>query len=368
MSSWGRILRLTAAFVYLLVVVGAAPLHAQPAALVPTPLHQFFDANGDPLDSGTLTFYAAGTTTPQDAYSDASLSTPVSNPYTLTAAGRTSTAIYLSSSLSYKILLKDSAGSTIWTVDHVAGGMYLARSAMAPQVVTTTATGTQNDLSLASCVTSAPCVLRANNATALTINGFSALTAGQILTVVSVGAGDVFLAHQNSSSTASGRMINFATSGSTPLAAGAGVASFVYDGTTQRFRLVAHEQGAWLTPTYAAGDYTAATGNWTVDSGDVSAFRYRLNGRRLEVQLLIATSDVSATPATLKRAVPGGYTLVAGPSQHARVNNAAAGYASGLAVANSTVIDFYATLAGGGWSLTSSDNTSLEGAFAFEVQ
>lgn len=350
------------------MTLAVQPLHGQSAASLPVPITQWFDASGDPLNAGTLTFYQAGTTTPLDAYSDVSLSTPVANPYTLTSAGRTEVPIYLSAANSYKIVLKDSGGSTIWTADNISGGVYLARQAMAPQVVTTTATGTQNDLSLASCSTSAPCVLRANNATDLTINGFSALTSGQRLTVVSVGAGNVFLAHQNSSSTASGRLINFATTGNTPLAAGSGVATYVYDGTTSRFRLESHEQGAWLTPTFAAGDYTAASGNWTVDSGDVAGFRYRLSGRRLEVQMLITGTDVSATPATLKRAVPGGYTLVAGPSQHARVNNAAAGYASGLAVANSTVIDVYATLAGGGWSTTASDNTSLEGVFAFEVQ
>lgn len=368
MASYRRILRAIGVGVYLLVTLAVQPLHGQSAAVFPVPITQWFDASGDPLNAGTLTFYQAGTTTPLDAYSDVSLSTPVANPYTLTSAGRTSVPIYLSAANSYKIILKDSAGSTIWTADNISGGVYLARQAMAPQVVTTTATGTQNDLSLASCATSAPCVLRANNATDLTINGFSALTTGQRLTVVSVGAGNVYLAHQNSSSTATGRLINLATSSSTPLAAGSGIADYVYDGTTQRFRLVSHEQGAWITPTFAGGDYTAATGNWSVDSGDVTECRYWLRGRALLIDLAVSTTDVSATPATLRRAVPNGYTIVSGADTLVRVSDAGASSVVGLARPAVTTIQFFSTVAGAAWSLTSSDNTTVNGYMTFEVQ
>src|SRR3954462_14212736 len=37
----------------------------------------------EPLDGGTITFWAAGTTTPQNAYQDVSLTIPWPNPLTL---------------------------------------------------------------------------------------------------------------------------------------------------------------------------------------------------------------------------------------------------------------------------------------------
>jgi microcystin-dependent protein len=41
------------------------------------------NASLEPLDGGTITFYAAGTTTPQNAYQDVSLTIPWANPLTL---------------------------------------------------------------------------------------------------------------------------------------------------------------------------------------------------------------------------------------------------------------------------------------------
>lgn len=90
--------------------------------LLPALPPQFFDNNGNPVASGTLTFYASGTTTPQNIYSDTALSTTLSNPLSLNSAGRPCTGtpcstevnIYLQA-LSYTVVLKNSAGSTLWT-------------------------------------------------------------------------------------------------------------------------------------------------------------------------------------------------------------------------------------------------------------
>lgn len=80
---------------------------------------QFFDANGDPLASGTAYFYQPGTTTPQQTYSDTSGALNASPGVPLNSSGRpTSGAIYLDASLSYKLLVKDSLGVT------VPGGTY----------------------------------------------------------------------------------------------------------------------------------------------------------------------------------------------------------------------------------------------------
>lgn len=85
--------------------------------VMPLPKFFFVDTNGAPYAGGSLTFYASGSTTPQDSYSDA-IGTPNLNPLTLDSAGRAT--VYLAPK-AYSIVLKDSAGVTIWTIDPVFG-------------------------------------------------------------------------------------------------------------------------------------------------------------------------------------------------------------------------------------------------------
>src|SRR6185312_7646008 len=92
------------------------------------PVLQFFDSNGNPLAGGSLSTYAAGTSTPQATYSDSALSTPLPNPITLNSQGMPQTGagsvtvIYLSAN-SYKFVLADSGGTTIWTADNIGGSI-----------------------------------------------------------------------------------------------------------------------------------------------------------------------------------------------------------------------------------------------------
>ena len=79
---------------------------------------RFFDANGDPLSGGLVYTYLAGTTTPLATYSDQEI-TPNTNPVVLDSNGEAD--IILAAASTYKIVLKDSAGVTQWTVDNVAG-------------------------------------------------------------------------------------------------------------------------------------------------------------------------------------------------------------------------------------------------------
>lgn len=81
------------------------------------PFPQFNDANGDPLASGSLTFYIVNTTTFQDTYSDKDFTTANDNPLSLDADGRASTEIWLDDTKDYRVLLKDSLGATIWDAD-----------------------------------------------------------------------------------------------------------------------------------------------------------------------------------------------------------------------------------------------------------
>lgn len=80
---------------------------------------QAFDSNGDPLSSGKLYTYAAGTTTNQATYTTQALNVANANPVVLDSNGRA--AVWLDSSLgNYKMVLKDSADVTIWTTDEIA--------------------------------------------------------------------------------------------------------------------------------------------------------------------------------------------------------------------------------------------------------
>jgi hypothetical protein len=170
-------------------------------------------------------------------------------------------------------------------------------------VITTTSTGTQNDFAPGLIGNT---VVRCNNATLLTINGLSGGYDGQRIVLVSVGAGQVDLAHQAAGSSAANRFINFATSGTTSLAAGSGTAEFVYDATTARWRLLEHEQGAWIafTPTLSG-----TTQTYGVQSG-----AYMLRGRTVSVSiyiLLTAKGNASGVVNNLPFTAAGAPTFTA---------------------------------------------------------
>lgn len=78
--------------------------------------HQFLDNNGDPLASGTIETFLAGTSTPVATYQDAALSVSNGTTITLDSAGRA--RIFLDA-LSYKFVVKNSAGATVTTLDNV---------------------------------------------------------------------------------------------------------------------------------------------------------------------------------------------------------------------------------------------------------
>jgi hypothetical protein len=87
------------------------------AQLTPVPKFKAFDDNGNPLSGGKLYAYSAGTTNPQNTYTDQAAGTPNANPIVLDSRGEAN--VWLDNSLSYKLVLKTSADVTIWTVDNV---------------------------------------------------------------------------------------------------------------------------------------------------------------------------------------------------------------------------------------------------------
>lgn len=82
------------------------------------PQIQWFDSNGDPLASGSIVTYAAGTTDSQLAYQDSSASVAHSATITLDSAGIAE--LFLDTSLpDYKFVIKDSGGNTVQTIDNI---------------------------------------------------------------------------------------------------------------------------------------------------------------------------------------------------------------------------------------------------------
>jgi hypothetical protein len=286
MTSRARTRRIVG-LLYFCLLLSRLSVQAQPASLMPDAFPQFFDNNGNPLAGGTLTFYFAGTTFPQIAYSDSDRITAIANPLTLGSDGRPPISIYLAAN-SYKIVLKDADGITIRTADNVTDANYVAGQALLPTVQHTTATGIVNDFDLSGSAgggtnldSHASIVLRCNNAAPLFISGFSFGYPGQRLTVLSVGASGVFLIHQSAASNAVNRMITLQET--TPLFAGTGSAEFVYDGTTSRWRMVAAETGPFATYTAA---WTGSTTFPALGNGSLSA-RYSVISRVAYVDLVL---------------------------------------------------------------------------------
>jgi hypothetical protein len=67
------------------------------------------------LASGTVEFYAAGTTNPKDVFLDRDMATTAANPYTLTADG---TADLFGLGV-YRVVIKDVDGVTVYDYDDV---------------------------------------------------------------------------------------------------------------------------------------------------------------------------------------------------------------------------------------------------------
>lgn len=79
------------------------------------PKQQAFGTSGGISPGAKLYFYAVGTTTPKNTYSDSGLTTPHSNPVVADSSG-VFAAIYLSGN--YKVVLKTSSDVTLWTQDN----------------------------------------------------------------------------------------------------------------------------------------------------------------------------------------------------------------------------------------------------------
>ena len=211
-----------------------------------------------------------------------------------------------------------------------------------------------------------------NNSSLSTIRGIKTGYAGKRISIVSIGAGNVELAHQNINSSASNRLINLLTSTNTLLVAGTGWASYIYDATTLKWRLLDYSQGDWIEVPYNAGNFTGNTGTWTVDLADQIAFKYKITRLSMKIQFNFQFTDVQNTGDFLRATIPGGYTIGGTGTITGLIRSADAGAATVMgfsrATAGTTYIEFRSSLSGAGYTATTGDNTAVIGEVEFEIQ
>ena len=110
-------------FIAAIALCCAFSAHAQTATQITQPHMTFVDGAGSPCAGCSLYSYNAGTTTPLATYTDSSEGTSNTNPIILGTDGGAN--IWVGAS-SYKFVLKDVAGNTIWTVDNVSSFLPLS--------------------------------------------------------------------------------------------------------------------------------------------------------------------------------------------------------------------------------------------------
>jgi len=180
---------------------------------------------------------------------------------------------------------------TVWnnaweTLHDTAIDVAIAAAFVNPSAPTTTGTVT----ALALPTGTGPLTLYLNNAALLNVQGIAAGLSGQLLFLFSKGAGQVDLNHLHASGTALGKLKLIATTGLTSLAAGVGTAVLQYDATVTQWRLVSHDQGAWIAYTCAWTNLGTAN---TLGNGTVVA-TYLQRGRQVSVRIMLTWGTTTA--------------------------------------------------------------------------
>lgn len=245
--------------------------------------------------------------------------------------------------------------SNVWR----ASEMWIEATPYTAVEQTTTATGAQanfapsaGDVVVIRCTGAAP-----------VFSGFSGGVAARRLSLLCLGT-SLRVLHQDGGSSAANQAICPSTNG---LIVGlAGQIDLVYDDTTDRWRAFTVSAGAPLTPTFAAGDFTASAGNWTLTAPDVTTHAYSQVNKTLTVWLVVATTTVSTTPDYLRSAIPGGFTATKGAGSYAQIDDNAVAMAGVAAVdAAGTTIDY--DIASGATFAAATNTTGVTATLTFEV-
>jgi hypothetical protein len=222
---------------------------------------------------------------------------------------------------------------------NLGSGLLISGNVLSSEnIITSTAIGTINDFA-PGIVGKVVNVLYLNNAVDLVLNGIAAPTtpSGTVLILISEGAGQVYLAHNNAGSAAANRFLNKVTSVNTPLGAGKGTATLIYDIVAQRWRLISHDQG---TAVFYVPSWLAFTVNPTLGNGSLSG-TYLIRGNNLYtiINLTAGTTTTFGTgfyvftvlqpPIGLIQAWAG-LTIDAGGSSHVIISSYTSAIGGGL--------------------------------------
>src|ERR1700733_15751533 len=101
-----RIIAIIFIFTFLICLFCEQQSYSQVATILPPAETTFFDANGNPLSGGSVTFYIPNTTTFKTTWQDSAETIPNTNPVILDATGK---ALILGSG-SYRQVVKDVDG------------------------------------------------------------------------------------------------------------------------------------------------------------------------------------------------------------------------------------------------------------------
>lgn len=132
------------------------------------------------------------------------------------------------------------------------------------------------------------------------------------------------------------------------------------------------EMGAWITPAFSGGIFSAATGTWVVEASDVLVWAYALVGKMMTVCFgFDSTSLIGGPSAYLEMTIPGGFSANMRTEVVTRVfNNSPSAAVPGVA----TVFGSYNQIrlspiqSSGGTFLTGSNLISVFGQITFEIQ
>lgn len=147
-----------------------------------------------------------------------------------------------------------------------------------------------------------------NGGADFTPSGIAGGATGNLFLLKNITAAKVVYVPHNTGPTDGNKTQNLVTSGPTPIAAGGWV---LYQRDATDWKLVGHEQGASITPTFNAAHYTSDVGTWGVDVSDRLAGAFRLAGRFLTYAFDLSTTTVTGSPSLLQigNGAYGGFTL-----------------------------------------------------------
>lgn len=248
---------------------------------------------------------------------------------------------------------------------HIRDNLNALRADQVLAIIPRTDTGAVNNW--APTLSSAQTFIEWNGAADVAITGLAGGAAGMQVTVKNITTSKIAtFAFNSGSSLTANRFQNLATSAPTPIAPG-GWVRYVYDGTD--WKLIDHEQGAWITAIFAAGDFTGnGSMTWTLASIDRVRLAYQLEGRKLTVTANIVTSTVGGTLNTqllIGNGQWGGFTAITGSRGSYWYQDNGTSDSGFVNTATTTQIGCFLK-ALGSWA-ASTDNTSVQFTFQFEI-